>query len=105
LAAVALRGWEGLHSWRASSRAPPGQGLTKARLWVLHPEHKLLSEWLAAVMFGFNQNINSISASEKDTGAKMYAYGKQKDKGLGSCSLTFQNCGLMVSLPEQRNIN
>lgn len=38
-------------------RAPLGQGLVKARLWVLHPEHTLLSEWLAALMLGLNQNL------------------------------------------------
>lgn len=100
-------GGEGSCGWRALSRAHLEQGLAKARLWVLHPEHKLLLEQLAAVMLGVNQNLLWTLiplVPLKKTQVPSYLFiGNRKIMIWRSFSLRFQNSGLMISLPEHRN--
>lgn len=81
-----------------------GQGLTKARLCVLHLI-TLLSDWLAAVMLGLNQNLlmsckywSRLPLRKIQAPSYMFM-GNTKIMIWSSFGLRFQNCSLVISLP------
>lgn len=97
--------WRGMvQQLQDLSRAPLGQGLTEARLCILHLV-TLLSDWLAAVMLGLNQNLlmsckywSCLPLRKKQVPSYMFM-GNRKIMIWSSFGLRFQNCISSISLP------